>query len=52
MVADGILYKYIPADRSAQTLRFNLSIEGESYEVQYQKDSGGYWNFEGYSKSI
>ncbi|KAA8486337.1 hypothetical protein BDE36_3955 [Arcticibacter tournemirensis] len=51
MVADGILYQYIPTDRSAQSFSFNLSIEGEYYEVQYRKDSGGYWIFNGYSKN-
>lgn len=50
MVADGILYQYIPADPSQKQLSFELTIEGEAYCVNYQKDDEGFWQFRGYNK--
>ncbi len=50
IVADGILYQYVPADPAQQKLSFDLSIEGGLYHVNYKKDGEGFWKFDGYNK--
>ena len=48
MVADGILYQYIPSDGLQNKLSFKLSIEGTQYRVNYGKDPSGFWKFLSY----
>lgn len=50
MVADSILYRYIPSDVSQTDLTFELSIEGDAFTVRYGKDQEGYWVFQSYDK--
>lgn len=50
LAADSIMVNYLPKDRLVNSFSFELSVEGLTYLVSYQKDHQGYWAFHSFAK--
>lgn len=44
-VADTLMPNFIPKDTTINDLTFAFTIDGVNYEVVYQKDAQGEWQF-------
>lgn len=50
-VADSIMSDFIPKDKNAQDLSFAFTLDGTNYEVVYQKDNKGNWQYKSHQKA-
>jgi hypothetical protein len=50
-VADTIMPGFIPRDVTASELNFAFTMDGVNYEVVYQKDKQGNWQFSSHRKA-
>ena len=50
-VADSIMSDFIPKDENAREMSFAFTLDGTNYEVIYEKDSKGTWQFKSQQKA-
>jgi hypothetical protein len=50
-VADTLMPNFIPKDSSVNDLTFAFTVDGVNYEVIYQKNKQGEWQFESFIKA-
>jgi hypothetical protein len=51
-VADTIMPTFIPKDAAVTALSFAFTLDGVNYEVIYEKDKKGEWQFISYQKAL
>jgi hypothetical protein len=51
-VADTIMPGFIPKDTAATELTFAFTLDSVNYEVVYQKNNSGDWQFTSHQKAV